>query len=285
MPDSRARNISNSIDCAHYCYAQAPMSTAFSTKFDEDSSREVSLDELSLLPPLGRTGSVACPHCNMMFPVSDLNRHSQLMHSTFGEYKPTAAAIAASSDPIAESAAAAITQQAAVVLVQAAPADEPTIGNSAVSQMDAEFVEYDPATGFVLHTVTDTDTLVGLALKYHVSTQDIRSHNKLFGDNVFSRKKLIMPTKVAPARVIEELAQASANARAGIVSPQERVRKQLTLIESFRITMGCTEQEAKYYMQVSNYSMDKACRLLKEDRDWEKDRRARMLQKEICVVQ
>nr|BAH71864.1 ACYPI003012 [Acyrthosiphon pisum] len=48
---------------------------------------------------------------------------------------------------------------------------------------------------FIKHVVTETDTLQGLALKYGVTTEQIRNANRLFtNDSLFLREHLNIPT-------------------------------------------------------------------------------------------
>ncbi|KAL4107401.1 hypothetical protein QTP88_017745 [Uroleucon formosanum] len=48
---------------------------------------------------------------------------------------------------------------------------------------------------YIKHVVTETDTLQGLALKYSVTTEQIRNANRLFtNDSLFLRKHLNIPT-------------------------------------------------------------------------------------------
>jgi spore germination protein YaaH len=48
---------------------------------------------------------------------------------------------------------------------------------------------------YIKHVVTETDTLQGLALKYSVTTEQIRNANRLFtNDSLFLREHLYIPT-------------------------------------------------------------------------------------------
>ncbi|CAG8624645.1 15228_t:CDS:2, partial [Racocetra persica] len=106
----------------------------------------------------------------------------------------------------------------------------------------------------VIHHIKKEDTLIGISLKYNVKITEIRKENQLFDDNIFARKILIIPNYVGQSL--------SAN------PSKEDVRK--TLVKRFQLQSKCVDTvEAKYYMEQSNYDINKAVQIYREDILWE----------------
>lgn len=58
-------------------------------------------------------------------------------------------------------------------------------------------LEYAPAykkgVGYVIHQVSQNDTLDGISIRYNVSKDLIRRANQFTGDEIFMKKELVIP--------------------------------------------------------------------------------------------
>ncbi|CAG8528077.1 13152_t:CDS:2, partial [Racocetra fulgida] len=101
----------------------------------------------------------------------------------------------------------------------------------------------------VIHHIKKEDTLIGISFKYNVKISEIRKENQLFDDNIFARKILIIPNYFGQ-------------------SLSEKPSKED--VKRFQLQSKCVDTvEAKYYMEQSNYDIDKAVQIYREDILWE----------------
>jgi len=139
--------------------------------------------------------------------------------------------------------------------------------NNAIASAPEEFISFgnnNSAKYFatvqdnnVIHYVTAADTLPGISLQYGVKVMDIRKANKLFGNNLAEYETLIIP--------------GAAKNLAKIPDPKmlEAIRRS-KLIRKFKYKFSCTEEEAKYYLEIANYNFDNAILEYNSDLRWEK---------------
>ncbi|RIA86872.1 Carbohydrate-Binding Module Family 50 protein [Glomus cerebriforme] len=105
-----------------------------------------------------------------------------------------------------------------------------------------------------IHYVKKDDTLIGLAFKYGIEIVDIRKANRLFDDNIIARSTLIIPNYVGPS-LSEKLSE-------------EEEKKML--VKRFQIQSKCIDPiEARFYMEQSNYNIENATQLYRDDILWE----------------
>ncbi|GES77457.1 carbohydrate-binding module family 50 protein [Rhizophagus clarus] len=105
-----------------------------------------------------------------------------------------------------------------------------------------------------IHYVKKDDTLIGLAFKYGVEIADIRKANRLFDNNIIARSTLIIPNYVGPS-LSEKFSE-------------EEEKKML--VKRFQVRSKCIDPiEAKFYMEHSNYNIENASQLYRDDLLWE----------------
>ncbi|CAB4401196.1 unnamed protein product [Rhizophagus irregularis] len=105
-----------------------------------------------------------------------------------------------------------------------------------------------------IHYVKKDDTLIGLAFSYGVEIADIRKANRLFDNNIIARSTLIIPNYVGPS-LSEKFSE-------------EEEKKML--VKRFQIRSKCIDPiEAKFYMEQSNYNIENAAQLYRDDILWE----------------
>lgn len=111
----------------------------------------------------------------------------------------------------------------------------------------------------VKHLVCAEDTLSGIALKYGVTVDVIRKANQLATESVFEHKYLDIPnpTKIPTKEELEQRLMPKSG------------RNQI-IQKRFMRMAGCEEPEAKYYLMETDYDLNKALQLRKEDVEWEK---------------
>ncbi|KAI8898314.1 hypothetical protein BC833DRAFT_590373 [Globomyces pollinis-pini] len=106
---------------------------------------------------------------------------------------------------------------------------------------------------FIVHYITNTDTLVGISLRYNITIQKLRQVNRLFTDEVCNRESLIIPG-------IHYQHQIPMN-------PDDELKK---LIKRFQIQTKCVDYfEAKSYMMQNDYDLDMAVVQYCDDLEWE----------------
>ena len=52
---------------------------------------------------------------------------------------------------------------------------------------------FEVGAGYVIHKVSETDTLDGISLRYDVKKDFIRKANEFSGDEIYMKKELIIP--------------------------------------------------------------------------------------------
>jgi len=125
---------------------------------------------------------------------------------------------------------------------------------------EKEKEEKEKENPFFIHVVTKTDTLVGLALRYGVSVDEIKRANFLTsGQLIWHRKNLRIPTH---GRVFQPQR---------IAVPTHR-----EIASLFKNKTGCKDlAEAKYYLEDCEYDMETALKHFEEDKKWENENETR----------
>ena len=105
-----------------------------------------------------------------------------------------------------------------------------------------------PPPDDLLHTLSPSDTLMGLSLKYGCSEHAIRLANDLpSSGNLGGIKTLRIPARGAPLR-----------------PPPDEGASQRALLRAFRAATGLSEPEAKYYLGEVEWDLPRAQALLRE---------------------
>jgi len=112
-------------------------------------------------------------------------------------------------------------------------------------------------TPFVTYNIQPGDTLIGISLKFAVPIEVLKKHNYLpHGYNVYHLKAMQIPTwgKDVPIPATKPMTR-----------PEQ--------LKEFKRKAGqdCTLEEAKFYMENSNYDEAVALKEFKEDREWSTD--------------
>ncbi|KXS21002.1 hypothetical protein M427DRAFT_51946 [Gonapodya prolifera JEL478] len=109
----------------------------------------------------------------------------------------------------------------------------------------------------VAHFVGPNDTLVGLALRYNVTVEAIRSANRLYTNSIFERGCLLIPVTNYSGPLQD-------------VRSEEDERK--ALVKRFQITTKCIDtDECWSYMRRFDFVLEKALEEYWSDMRWEKD--------------
>lgn len=110
----------------------------------------------------------------------------------------------------------------------------------------------------VLHWVTSSDTLPGLALRYSVSVASIRTANNLFsGSGIFERGYLLIPVT---------------NYTGPAISERSEQDERKALVKRFQLSSKCVHpDEALAYMVKCDYDLDAALENYWSDARWERE--------------
>lgn len=120
---------------------------------------------------------------------------------------------------------------------------------------------HDEEHEYVEHVVLPTDTFQGICLTYKISSTRIRQVNMFSGSNLkLAPKKLIIPVQKNLVDV-------------GKIRMQDENSKEFKIHAFLAIfpTMGCSE--AKFYLDVTDYNINKALDEARADIKWEKENR------------
>eukprot|EP01106_Pelomyxa_sp_JSP_P003310 TRINITY_DN1498_c0_g1_i8.p1 TRINITY_DN1498_c0_g1~~TRINITY_DN1498_c0_g1_i8.p1 ORF type:complete len:302 (-),score=77.12 TRINITY_DN1498_c0_g1_i8:146-1051(-) len=112
-------------------------------------------------------------------------------------------------------------------------------------------------TPYIVHHVADADTLEGLAIRYNVSAGAIQRVNRLPTREVFHLKTLLVPLPSSVATPASPSIQATA------------VDNTAALRKRFMVEFGCTNEEAKYHLEMTHYNYEAAAREYQSDKAWE----------------
>lgn len=111
---------------------------------------------------------------------------------------------------------------------------------------------------YIEHPVSPADTLFGVALKYGMEVSDLKRVNKLRGNDVIGRKVLYIP------RSASALAAKPAN------QEQSDAAKRRTIVRKFMDITNCDSlEEAKFYLDETEYDLSRAIAMFNEDSAWE----------------
>jgi len=108
--------------------------------------------------------------------------------------------------------------------------------------------------GHVFHKVISQDTLQGLVLRYEAKVDQIKKDNQIFGDNIWGKKWLKIKVDKQPN---------------SILSYQNTPTEGLTA-RAFMKTVGCSMEEAKYYVSETEGDFKAAVELYNSDIEWER---------------
>ena len=117
----------------------------------------------------------------------------------------------------------------------------------------------EPLPPFVLHTVTRSDTIDGLAFKYRVTKSEIKLLNDLPSDNIHTCSVLKIPQ--GPRAPLPSAREAQGDTKAAV-------------LRRFRVTHGLDESEARYYLEEASYDEKLAEEALKADLAFERQNAA-----------
>jgi len=105
-------------------------------------------------------------------------------------------------------------------------------------------------SGFITHVIVDTDTISGIALRYGITTGDLRKANHLVGNNgdqaLHQRTVLRIPATAPRTPESKEMDLASLNLL------------KRRLVARFARKTGAQIDEAEYYLEAHHYDLDLA---------------------------
>mmetsp|Transcript_17650 Transcript_17650/g.23236 ORF Transcript_17650/g.23236 Transcript_17650/m.23236 type:complete len:258 (+) Transcript_17650:72-845(+) len=131
--------------------------------------------------------------------------------------------------------------------------EEDTSDNAPEKERDSE----DSTTGlrsgkdFVEHIILPSDTLIGICLRYKVTKRELQKCNNFFGDNFRLCHKLIIPIKDGASAV--KLQQ---------MTPEIKIKL-------FQNESGLGVEEAKFYLEMADWHVQRALKQCSEDKRWE----------------
>lgn len=105
---------------------------------------------------------------------------------------------------------------------------------------------------YITHQVTRADTLAGLALKYKTTTSTIKRVNRMPNDLVFQRDVIFIPKTAGCTQPIPSIDKMPNSSKIGF----------------FVSRTGCAKEEAKFYLEESDWDVDTAVKSWKEDMSW-----------------
>jgi len=108
--------------------------------------------------------------------------------------------------------------------------------------------------GHVFHKVTGQDTLQGLVLKYEARVDQLKKDNQIFGDNIWGKKWLKIKVDKQPPAIVSYLN-----------TPTEGITAR-----AFMKALGCSMEEAKYYISETDGDFKASVELYYSDIEWEK---------------
>jgi hypothetical protein len=117
------------------------------------------------------------------------------------------------------------------------------IGAGSISQIDS--------SEFLIHTVSKSDTIMGLSMQYGVSTTEIRALNDLHSENLATMSTLRIPNS--------KLATLSIDA----------VESHASMVRRFRVANNISDAEATFYLDDAAWNFLAAHRQLKIDMEFE----------------
>jgi len=107
----------------------------------------------------------------------------------------------------------------------------------------------------ISHYVTDTDTLIGLSLRYGVTQESIRSINRMPTSDIQGYNVLIIPAREQPKD-----------------DKDNRASYERHLISTLRHQVaGVSITQAKYYLTLHDWNISEAIQECKEDIEWGKN--------------
>jgi spore germination protein YaaH len=102
--------------------------------------------------------------------------------------------------------------------------------------------------------VSLSDTLAGLAIRYHTTTETIRLVNRLKTNNVIERKIIYIPKSSNFQAPVHQIPQPASNQK---------------IISQFISETGTTLEEAKFYLEDASYDYEQALAAWKDDMSWQ----------------
>eukprot|EP01088_Endostelium_zonatum_P012767 TRINITY_DN27037_c0_g1_i1.p1 TRINITY_DN27037_c0_g1~~TRINITY_DN27037_c0_g1_i1.p1 ORF type:complete len:319 (-),score=71.77 TRINITY_DN27037_c0_g1_i1:27-941(-) len=114
---------------------------------------------------------------------------------------------------------------------------------------------------YFIHEVRHSDTLTGLSLKYKCSEALIKKLNKLmFNEQLWGKKTILIP-KTPANRNLDIL-----------IAPESEVQVKSRKMSNFRSKIGMMEidnMEARFYLDESDWDVEKAVACFLDDRSWD----------------
>jgi len=121
------------------------------------------------------------------------------------------------------------------------------------------------------HLVRNTDTLVGLALKYSVKVDAIKRINRMPTSDVQAYSQILIPPRDEDITDEEiKLAELAKDEFRENETEEEKTLRQKRSLQLFKNKTGASLEEAMYYLSLHQYSPEKAFQEFEEDIAWEK---------------
>lgn len=120
-----------------------------------------------------------------------------------------------------------------------------------------------PAAGIRHHEILPTDTFQGICLRYKVTPTELRRANKMLGNNLklLGSNKLVIPTN-------------NRNENMNIRSPTKEEKITFLLSKVSRIAGNkLTYSEARAYLDMADWDIDRAIADVIEDFDWSSEQK------------
>eukprot|EP00732_Lithocolla_globosa_P005688 Lithocolla_globosa_v1_NODE_6067_length_1142_cov_6.632015.p1 type:complete len:245 gc:universal NODE_6067_length_1142_cov_6.632015:977-243(-) len=124
----------------------------------------------------------------------------------------------------------------------------------------------------VIHYVTKSDTLVGVSLRYGISVPELRRVNSLFSNDIFCKKKLLIPIAYLPDNVVAPSNEWK----------KEQKRKQALV--KFRREMQVSLEETIFYVDQAEGDFDNAKVAFLADVEWSKIQATKTTEKSHQIV-
>jgi len=119
------------------------------------------------------------------------------------------------------------------------------------------FSELENNPNFFVHSVSVTDTLVGIGMKYDIPAGIIQRVNRLPTQQIFERRILYIP-------------KTKDNIQFNIYPADEFKLDREKIKSKFISATKCSKEGAVYYLEDAEYNYDEAISLFKEDMNWNK---------------
>ncbi len=123
-----------------------------------------------------------------------------------------------------------------------------------------------------MHQVKENDTLVGISLRYDIAVDLIRMANDFTGDDIYFKKEIIIPYTNGMIYK-DKLPATEQEQKEGKI-----VLMNQALVEKYK-DQPTYREEAKYYLEITSYDLEKALDEFEEDMKFEKEHKSKMNKK------